>query len=100
MTNRFLTLALVLQLCRCQPGFRQQMVADRMECHEYHSVNWVLIGSCIATFALLFLGATFAGFFFFWHRHLSRLAQLHKKQGPPGTSCDAPATLYVQVADR
>ena len=59
-------------------------MGDRLTCEPYRPPNYTIIGIAIAVTVLVVISLVVGGFFLFWHRHLMRLARLHKKMGPPG----------------
>ena len=59
-------------------------MGDRLICEEYTPLPWTFIGIGIAVAILVVISLVVGSSFFLWHRHLIRLARLHKKLGPPG----------------
>ena len=57
-----------------------------MYCELYNAPNWLAIGIGIAVAVLVLASLIVGAAFLLWHRHLLKLARMHKKMGPPGIS--------------
>ena len=69
-----------------------------MVCEPYHALDWTAIGGGVAGAGLLIVSLFIGIFFLSWHRHLLRLARLHKKLGPPGVHCLSCQAAHIRLS--